>query len=485
MPQPRGDRADPDPDPRGPVGGSREHHPRVGEERGRVVDERAGCSRAPLRCECARACRAWGKTHPISMLAPGSRSFRRAVGGQIMTPARRRRITAAMARNAMEFAARWDASSTASISRPWGLSSESRRSGRSRGRLSDAARAARHRAEGAVSPDVARPSLGGAPDPARGGRRVLRPLPRLRRPGDDRHPGPRGAAARTTWCSRRIAITGTCSRAGPTRAGCSRRCSAGRAASTAARAARCTRAPRSSASRTRPRSSAARCRSRPERRSRRRRGSDQVTMWFFGDGAMEEGAVFETLNLAALWKLPVIFMCENNTTEALGAAAGGYSCVGDRGHRPARDRALGRRPARRRRRDRCGRGVRRGAGRRSRGRGPGEGPTFVDAIVARWPGQQPAVAGAAGRRDRAALRVGRRTQRRPSWHRWYREQDGVLRYARVSCSRRGVIDRARARVRSTSRCARPSRRACDFALESPLPGAGGGVHATSSRRRGA
>ena len=47
-------------------------------------------------------------------------------------------------------------------------------------------------------------------------------------------------------------------------------------------------------------------------------------MSFFGDGALEEGAVFEALNLAALWKLPVIFMCENNTTEALGAAAGGY-----------------------------------------------------------------------------------------------------------------------------------------------------------------
>lgn len=40
--------------------------------------------------------------------------------------------------------------------------------------------------------------------------------------------------------------------------------------------------------------------------------TDQVTLCFFGDGATSEGAFHEALNLAALWKLPVIFMCENN-----------------------------------------------------------------------------------------------------------------------------------------------------------------------------
>jgi pyruvate dehydrogenase E1 component alpha subunit len=39
---------------------------------------------------------------------------------------------------------------------------------------------------------------------------------------------------------------------------------------------------------------------------------DRLTACFFGDGAVAEGAFHESLNLAALWKLPVLFCCENN-----------------------------------------------------------------------------------------------------------------------------------------------------------------------------
>lgn len=44
----------------------------------------------------------------------------------------------------------------------------------------------------------------------------------------------------------------------------------------------------------------------------RRLGTGAVTVCFFGDGANNEGAFHEALNMAAVWKLPVVFVCENN-----------------------------------------------------------------------------------------------------------------------------------------------------------------------------
>ncbi|MFC2038002.1 thiamine pyrophosphate-dependent dehydrogenase E1 component subunit alpha, partial [Chloroflexota bacterium] len=42
------------------------------------------------------------------------------------------------------------------------------------------------------------------------------------------------------------------------------------------------------------------------------RGTDQVAVCFFGDGATAEGGFHEALNLASLWQIPVIFVCQNN-----------------------------------------------------------------------------------------------------------------------------------------------------------------------------
>ena len=53
----------------------------------------------------------------------------------------------------------------------------------------------------------------------------------------------------------------------------------------------------------------------------KKRGSSNITACFFGDGAVVEGEFHEAMNLAKLWRLPVLFLCENNLY-AMGTAIG-------------------------------------------------------------------------------------------------------------------------------------------------------------------
>ncbi|MGZ3634219.1 MAG: thiamine pyrophosphate-dependent enzyme, partial [Parachlamydiaceae bacterium] len=57
-------------------------------------------------------------------------------------------------------------------------------------------------------------------------------------------------------------------------------------------------------------------------------GENRVTVCFFGDGATAEGDFHEAMNLAALWKLPVLFCCENNLY-AMGTALHRYQSQTD------------------------------------------------------------------------------------------------------------------------------------------------------------
>jgi len=102
------------------------------------------------------------------------------------------------------------------------------------------------------------------------------------------------------------------------------------------------------------------------------RGTKQVACAFFGDGATNIGAFHEALNLAAVWKLPVLFVCENNLYMEYTpiSAVNGREASGGGPCRELRSGAPGDRRQRRRRRIQHRRAPRsprraRGAGRRS------------------------------------------------------------------------------------------------------------------------
>jgi pyruvate dehydrogenase E1 component alpha subunit len=56
----------------------------------------------------------------------------------------------------------------------------------------------------------------------------------------------------------------------------------------------------------------------------KKEGGDNVAVAFFGDGSLEEGISYEAMNFAALWSLPIVYICENNSKGALGSVKGGF-----------------------------------------------------------------------------------------------------------------------------------------------------------------
>ena len=83
--------------------------------------------------------------------------------------------------------------------------------------------------------------------------------------------------------------------------------------------------------------------------SAKMRGSGQVAVCFFGEGALGQGLLYEVMNMASLWKLPVVYVCENNlyseythfretTAGQRGARAEAFGLPREHGRRPGRPR---------------------------------------------------------------------------------------------------------------------------------------------------
>jgi pyruvate dehydrogenase E1 component alpha subunit len=192
---------------------------------------------------------------------------------------------------------------------------------------------------------------------------------------------------------------------------------------------------------------------------------DAIALALFGDGALEEGVSYESLNLGALYELPVVYVCENNSEGALGSAGGGFptsvSAVDDLTKIP-RTFGIPVETVDGRNVDEVFEIATRAiehARRRS-------GPYFVHVATARFAGSQPLWPTLpTGDTD---IAMAWDDSRMAGEHEtWYREHDPVLRYARELLAA-GDIDRdalgaldeaARERIAEARR----------FALDSPRP----------------
>ena len=165
-----------------------------------------------------------------------------------------------------------------------------------------------------------------------------------------------------------------------------------------------------------------------------------IAVAFFGDGALEEGVAHEALNLAALWSLPLVFVCENNTAGALTPKEGGYpGAVNAAKSYTALPAAYGVKTWRvdgtdvnavHKAMTEAGAACRKGIG-----------PAFVETVTERWAGSKPLWPAAATGRTDLGMALG--TVAMAGEHRdWYQRFDPVLRLARELLAERVLTPEA-------------------------------------------
>lgn len=194
------------------------------------------------------------------------------------------------------------------------------------------------------------------------------------------------------------------------------------------------------------------------------RASGQIAVCLFGDGALEEGAVPEAFNLASLWQLPVLYLCENNgkygAGNAVGAMQSSTMAVYPLTDLPAAykipavqvdgtDAAA----------------VHEALNESIDAIRSGGGPRFIEALSVRWPGSEtnwPVV------KAPTAVELAWDVSGIPEDVRaWYRDSDPVLRFMR-ELAESGQADKAELEALNRSVLDQINA-AVDFAFDSPYP----------------
>ena len=194
-------------------------------------------------------------------------------------------------------------------------------------------------------------------------------------------------------------------------------------------------------------------------------GGDAIAVGLFGDGALEEGISYESLNLASLYELPVLFVCENNSPGALGSAGFGFptsvSAVKELTTIPATfdipvETVDGRKV------DEVWEVVSRGV-EHCRAR---KGPYFVHAVTDRWAGSQGLWPSLATGETEISM-AWDDSQISGEHEEWYREHDPVLTYARELLASGDVGQEELGEM--DERVKQEIAKAREFALASPAP----------------
>jgi acetoin:2,6-dichlorophenolindophenol oxidoreductase subunit alpha len=200
----------------------------------------------------------------------------------------------------------------------------------------------------------------------------------------------------------------------------------------------------------------------------KQRGDGSLCAIFFGDGALEEGIAFEALNIASLWQLPVLFVCENNSKDAWGKERGGFpSLVHAAGDLRSIPGAVGIPTQRVDGADAMA--MHAATVQAVESIRAGGGPVFIEAVTRRWAGSAPLWPELSTGVTDLRMASGEVAMPAGEHHAWYETHDPVLAAARVLLAEGGD---AAARLREIDRVASARIEAARrFAVDSAAPAA--------------